>query len=60
MRLQAVLSRKTSDEIKSKLLSPTLAQLVIDVYITPEQYAQLINEFFDKDFVLEIKDAESN
>ena len=58
MRARAILSRTTSDMIKSKVLSPDLVQLVLDCYMKPEEYAKLINEYFSKEFVIEINDGE--
>lgn len=51
---QAVLAKTTTDNVKSKLMSNKLAELVFHVYITPSQYGELIEKGFDKQFSLEI------
>lgn len=56
MRVRAILSKTTTDQIKSRLKSPQLAELVFEVYITPEQFSQLVSKYYDKEFELEIKD----
>lgn len=53
--LKAVLSKKTSDEIKSSIKSPQLFQLVLDVYSTPEVFAQIVSEFNEEEFVISLK-----
>ena len=60
MTLRAVLSKTTTDKIKSKLLSPELAEITFDVYITPQQFAELINQTFDKEVTLEVKNGQIN
>lgn len=55
--MRAILSKTTTDQIKSKQLSPELCQLVLDVYITPQEYASIIQNFYDKEFVIEFKSA---
>lgn len=48
--MKAILSRTTTDQIKSKILSPHISQLVIDVYITPTEFAKIIEEFDEEEF----------
>ncbi len=55
MTYRAILSKTTTDQIKSKLLSTELAQIVLDVYMTPKQYAELIEMSFEKELEVEIK-----
>lgn len=55
MTYRAILSKTTTDQIKSKLLSTELAQIVLDVYMTPKQYAELIEMSFEKELTVEIK-----
>lgn len=55
MKFKAILSRSTTDQVKSKLLSPQACQLVFDVYMRPEEFAELVNEFFDYEFEIELK-----
>jgi len=56
MKIKAILSRTTTDKIKSRILSDELAELVFECYITPEEFAKLIKDYFDKEFWIEIKD----
>ena len=48
--MKAILSRTTTDIIKSKILSPRLSQLVFDVYITPKEFAEIIEKFDEEEF----------
>lgn len=57
-RFRAVLARTTTDQIKSKILSPELTQIVLDCYMTPEKFAHLLSKYFDKDFIVEVNDGE--
>jgi len=54
MKLTAILARTTTDKVKSKLLSPGLAEITFECYIEPEEFAKLINEYFDKELNVEI------
>jgi len=56
LRFRAILSRTTTDQVKSKVLSPELCQLVLDCYMTPQEFAQLLERYFEKEFVVEVKD----
>lgn len=56
LKFRAILSRTATDMIKSKVLSPDLCQIVLDCYMTPEQYAQLLSNCFEKEFVVEVHD----
>lgn len=55
MEFEAVLSRTMSDVVKSKQMSPQLVQLVLDVYMTPDEWAMIMNKFWGKKFKLELK-----
>lgn len=57
MKFRAILSRTTTDQVKSKVLSPQLCQLVLDCYLTPAEFAQLLEKYFEKEFVVEVKDG---
>lgn len=57
MKLRTILARTTSDKIKSKILSPGLCEVVLEVYMTPEQFSQLVTKYFEAEFEVEIKDA---
>lgn len=52
--MRAILSKTTSDMHKSKLMSPQLVQLVLDVYMTPQEYAELITKYDNVDFEVTI------
>lgn len=56
MKLRAILSRKNNDQIKSKILSPVLAEIVLECYVSTTEFAKLVEEYFEKEFVIEIKD----
>ena len=56
MKIKAVLSKTTTDKIKSRILSDELAELVFECYIKPENFAKLIKDYFEKEFWIEIKD----
>lgn len=56
--MKAILSKTTTDLIKSKMLSPELSQMVFDVYIRPDEFAKIVDKYFDKEFNLEIKDEQ--
>ncbi|MBC7076716.1 MAG: hypothetical protein H5T92_00145 [Synergistales bacterium] len=56
LRFRAILSRTTTDQVKSKVLSPDLCQLVLDCYLSPSEFAQLLEQYFEKEFVVEVKD----
>lgn len=57
MKFPAVISRTTTDIMKSKQLSPQIVQLVLDVYMSPQEWAEVISKLYDKEFVVELKDA---
>lgn len=54
--MKAILSKTTTDMIKSKILSSELSQLVLDVYIQPKEFAHIIEVYNDKEFEIEIKE----
>ncbi len=43
--MKAYFSKTTTDMHKSKILNKQLVQLVLDVYITPDQFASLLKQF---------------
>lgn len=55
MKFQAVLSKTTTDMMKSKQLSPDVVQLVLDVYMSPEQWAEFVSKFYDKEVEVEVR-----
>lgn len=55
-KLKAVLSKTTTDKIKSKLLSPNLAEITFDVYLdSPTQFSDIIGTYYDQEFVISIE-----
>lgn len=48
--MKAILSKTTTDLHRSKLLSPQLVQLVLDVYMTPQEYAEIITRYDNEEF----------
>lgn len=52
--MKAILSKTTTDMMKSKILSPVLSQLVFDVYISPSEFARIIENYDEKEFELTI------
>lgn len=53
--MKAILSKTTTDQMKSKILSPSLSQLVFDVYITPREFAEIVDIYDNREFELEIE-----
>lgn len=41
--------------VKSKIRSVDLAEITLDAYMSPEEFARLISEKFTKSFTVEIK-----
>lgn len=54
MKYTAILSKTTTDQVKSKIPSPQLVMLTLDVYMKPEEYARLITEYFEREMTIEI------
>lgn len=54
MKLRAILARTTADKIKSKILSPDICEVVLEVYMTPDQFSQLVTKYFESEFEVEI------
>jgi len=52
--MKAILSKTTTDKIKSRILSPDLAELVFEVYIAPKEFAEIIEKYNERDFELTI------
>lgn len=55
MKLKAILSRTTTDQMKSKMMSTEVCQLVFDVYMSPTTFAKLVEEYYDNEFLIEVK-----
>lgn len=58
MKIKCVLAKTTTDQIKSKIRSNELFELVLDCYLTPLQAGQLVNDLFDREFEVEIKEKD--
>lgn len=54
----AAFSRTTGDQVKSKIMSPEYVQLTLDVYMSPRQYAELLEKYFEKSFTITIEGEE--
>lgn len=54
--MKAILAKTTTDIMKSKILSPSLSQLVFDVYITPSQFAEIIEKYDQKEFEITVSE----
>ncbi len=55
--MKAILSKSTTDMVKSKIKSPRLSEFVIDVYCTPTEFAKIIEKYDDKIFEVEFKEG---
>lgn len=55
MNFQAVLSKTTTDILKSKQMSNILVQVVLDAYLNPDQWAEFVKRFYDVEFEVEVK-----
>lgn len=55
MKLKAVMSKTTTDMLKSKQRSKDLVELVLDIYCSPEQWAEFVSKYFDVEFEVEVK-----
>jgi len=55
--IKAILSKTTTDLIKSRIKSPVLFELVIEVYGSPKQFAEIVEKYDQKEFELEIGDV---
>ncbi len=54
--MKAILSSTTGGDLKSKIVNNQMSVLSFDCYITPSEFAELIEKYSDKEFELEIKD----
>ena len=55
--MKAILSKTTADLVKSKIKSPRLSELVLEVYITPSEFAKIIEKYDNKVFEITITDT---
>ncbi len=57
MKYQAILTKSTTDQIKSKIMNTEYCQIVLDVYIKPEDYARFITRFFNDAFEIDLPEG---
>ena len=46
--------------MKSKILSPNLSQLVFDVYITPREFAEMVEKYDGKEMEVSINEDQAS
>jgi len=51
----AVLTRTTADLVKSRILSPQSFQLVLDCYGSPDEFAAILNEFYEDEIIISLE-----
>ena len=54
--MKAILSKTSTDLMKSKVKSPVLFELVLEVYGSPFQFAEIVEKYDQKEFEIEIKE----
>ena len=59
MKYKAILSQTTRDYVKSRILSEELSQVVLDVYMSAEEFAKLISEFMGQEIDVEFTHGKS-
>jgi hypothetical protein len=59
MKFKAVLSRTTTDMIKSKVRSECLSELTFDCYIDPVEFGRIIKDYGDKEIQITIESKAS-
>lgn len=54
--MKAILSKSSMGRIRSKILDPKYktAELILEVYISPAEFAALITQYDEKEFILTI------
>ena len=52
--MRAILAKGSLDQHKSKLLSKYSFQLVMDIYGTPQDFADIISRYDEKEFKITI------
>lgn len=57
MKYKSILSQTTRDYVKSRILSEGLSQVVLDVYMSPQEFADLIAKFMGEEIEVEFKKA---
>ena len=56
--MKAILAKSATGNLRSKILDPKYktAELVLEVYISPEEFAKLITKYDDKEFKVDISE----
>jgi len=47
MRLHAYLTKTTTDDLQSRVMSDKVSRIVLDCYMTPDEFAQLVGKYFN-------------
>ena len=55
MRIRCVLSQTASGDVKSKVVNQSMSTLTLDCYLTPSDFALILEKYMDKEFDIEIK-----
>lgn len=55
--MKALLSKSATGNIRSKILDPkyNTAEIVLEVSLSPKEFAELVSKYDEKEFDLEIK-----
>jgi hypothetical protein len=59
--MKVILSKGATGNIKSKILDPKYhtAELVFEAYISPSEFARIMETYDEKEFEIEIKEKEN-
>lgn len=52
--MKAILSKTSTDIMKSKIRSPQLFELVLEVYGTPSEFAEIVEKYDGKEFEIKL------
>ena len=47
MKTHAFLAKTTTDDLQSKMMSDRICRIVLDCYMTPEEFASLVGKYFN-------------
>jgi hypothetical protein len=56
--MKAILSKSATGNLRSKILDPkyNTAELVLEVYLTPQEFADIVKKYDDREFQVDIKE----
>ncbi len=54
--MKCILSSTATGDLKSKIINNQMSVLSLDIYVTPSEFAELIERYSGKDFEIEFKD----